>query len=62
MITVLRSKCVKGALVTNDYLLMFVQFAGSHTVKSIIIIAAVAAAVHYKVWRGYFVSSYSKFC
>jgi hypothetical protein len=42
---------------------MIVQFVGSHTVKSITIIAAVAAtAVQYEVWRGYFVSSYNKVC
>jgi len=42
---------------------MIVQFVGSHTVKSIIIIAPVAAAaVQYEIWRGYFVTIYNKFC
>jgi hypothetical protein len=54
----------RSLTVTNDYLLMTVQFVGSHTVKSIIIIApvAAAAAVQYEVRRGYFVSIYNKFC
>ena len=62
MMTVLRSKRVQGTSVTDDYLLMTVQIVGSHTVTSVIIIAAVAAAVQYEVWLGYFVSNYSKFC
>jgi hypothetical protein len=62
MMTVLKSKRAQGASVTNDYSLMVVQFVGSHTVKSIIIIAAVAAVIQYEVWRGYLVLSYSKFC
>jgi len=57
MMTVLRSKRVQGASVTNDYLLMTVQFVGAHTVTSVIMIAA----VQYEVWFGYFVSSFSKF-
>jgi len=58
MMNVLRSQSVQRAAVTNDYLLMSVQFVGSHTLTPIIIIAA----VQYEVWSGYFVSSYSKFC
>jgi hypothetical protein len=41
LMTLLRSKCVQGVSVTNDHLLLIVQFVGSHSVTSVIIIAAV---------------------
>jgi len=59
MMTVLKSKRAQGASVTNYYLLMTVQFFGSNTVTSVIIIAAVA--VQYEVCFGYFVTNYCKF-